>query len=64
MAKPIDEQTQVNVFIKGLTDGPVKTHLFRLELDTLYQAISVAEQEDFSMSQAHMNSSSYRPQKR
>ena len=42
MAKPIDEQTQVNVFIKVLTDGPGKTHLFCLELDTLDQAISVA----------------------
>ena len=67
VAKPIDDQTQVTVFIKGLTDGPVKTHLFLLELDRLDQAISVAEQEDFSlfhMRQAHMNSSSYRPQRR
>ena len=49
MAKPIDDQTQVTVFIKGLMNGPVKTHLFLLELDTLDRAISVAEQEDFSM---------------
>ena len=61
VAKPVDEQTQVTVFIKGLTDGPVKTYLFRLDLEMLDQAISVAEQEDFSMRQAHVNSSFYRP---
>ena len=61
---PIDEHTQVTVFIKGLTDGPVKTHLFRLELESLDQAISAAEQEDFSLQQAHVHSGSYRPPRR
>ena len=50
--------------MQGLTDGPVKTHLFRLELDTLEEAISVAEQEDFSLRQAQVSSSSYRPPRR
>ncbi|CAI5720140.1 unnamed protein product [Peronospora farinosa] len=61
---PIDEHTQVTVFIKGLTDGPVKTHLFRLELESLDQVISAAEQEDFSLQQAHVHSGSYRPPRR
>ena len=49
---PVHEQTLITVFMQGLTDGPLKTHLFRLELDTLEEAISVAEQEDFSLRQA------------
>ena len=44
-----------------LVDGPVKTHLFRLELDTLEEEISAAEQEDFSLRQAHASSLSYLP---
>ena len=58
---PFHEHTLITVFMQGLTDGPVKTHLFRLELDTLEEAISVAEQEDFSLRQAQASSSSYRP---
>ena len=50
--------------MQGLTDGPVKTHLFRLELDTLEEAISIAEQEDFSLRQAQASSSSHRPPRR
>ena len=61
---PVHEHTLITVFMQGLTDGPVKTHLFRLELDTLEEAISVAEQEDFSLRQAQASSSSYRPPRR
>ena len=50
--------------MQGLADDPVKTHLFRVELNTLEEAISVAEQEDFSMRQAHASSVSYRPPRR
>ena len=50
--------------MEGLTDGPVKTYLFRLEFNTLEEAIRVAEQEDFSEKQAHANSNSYRPSRR
>uniref|UniRef100_A0AAV1UXZ5 CCHC-type domain-containing protein n=1 Tax=Peronospora matthiolae TaxID=2874970 RepID=A0AAV1UXZ5_9STRA len=60
----VDEHTLVLVFIQGLADGPVKTHLFRLELDSLEQAISIAEQEDFSLRQARANSTSYRQPRR
>ena len=50
--------------MQGLTDGPVKTYLFRLEFDTLEEAIRVTEQEDFSMKQAYANSNSYLPSRR
>uniref|UniRef100_A0AAV1U1C7 CCHC-type domain-containing protein n=1 Tax=Peronospora matthiolae TaxID=2874970 RepID=A0AAV1U1C7_9STRA len=55
---------RVSVFVQGLADGPVKTHLFRLELDSLEQAISIAEQEDFSLRQARASSTSYRQSRR
>uniref|UniRef100_A0AAV1VCS0 CCHC-type domain-containing protein n=2 Tax=Peronospora matthiolae TaxID=2874970 RepID=A0AAV1VCS0_9STRA len=61
---PVDEHTLVSVFMQGLADGPVKTHLFRLELDSLEQAISIAEQEDFSLRQARASSTSYRQPRR
>uniref|UniRef100_A0AAV1U389 CCHC-type domain-containing protein n=1 Tax=Peronospora matthiolae TaxID=2874970 RepID=A0AAV1U389_9STRA len=51
-SNPVDEHTLVSVFMQGLADGPVKTHLFRLELDSLEQAISIAEQEDFKSEKA------------
>ena len=43
------KQTLIKLFMQGLTDGPFRTYLFRLEFDTLEEAIRVAEQEDFSM---------------
>ena len=63
-ANPVHEHTLITVFMQGLADGPVKTHMFRLELDTLEQAISVAEQEDFTLRQAHASSASYRQPRR
>ena len=42
--------------MQGLTDGPVRTYLFRLEFYTLEEAIRVAKQEDFSVKQAHVSS--------
>ena len=39
----VHKHTLITVFMQGLADGPVETHLFRLELDTLEEAISVAE---------------------
>ena len=54
----------MTAFMRGLAAGPVKIHLFRLELDTLEEAILVAEQEDFSLRQAHASSGSYRPPRR
>uniref|UniRef100_A0AAV1TTN7 Retrotransposon gag domain-containing protein n=2 Tax=Peronospora matthiolae TaxID=2874970 RepID=A0AAV1TTN7_9STRA len=63
-SNPVDEHTLVSVFMQGLADGPVKTHLFRLELDSLEQAISIAGQEDFSLRQARASSTSYRQPRR
>ena len=56
----MDEHTLIVLFIKSLTDGPVKTQLFRLELASLDQAIYAAEQEDLSRNQAHVHSAAYR----
>ena len=61
VANPVHEHTLITVFMQDLVDGPARNHLFRLDLDTLEQAISAAKQEDFSMRQAHASSSSYRP---
>ena len=46
--------------MQGLTDGPVKTYLVRLEWNTLEESIRVVEQEDFRTKQDHVNSSYYR----
>ena len=61
---PVREHTLITVFMQGLAEGPVRNHPFRLELNTLQDAISSAEQEDFSMRQAHASSISYRPPRR
>lgn len=58
---PIDDSTQVVTFMKGLVDGPIKTHLFREYPSTLEDAISIALQEEFSLHQAYVHSSTYRP---
>uniref|UniRef100_A0AAV1TCG7 CCHC-type domain-containing protein n=1 Tax=Peronospora matthiolae TaxID=2874970 RepID=A0AAV1TCG7_9STRA len=63
-SNPVDEHTLVYVFMQGLADGPIKTHLFRLELDSLEQAISIEEQEGFSLRQARASSTSYRQPRR
>ena len=63
-ANPLKEHTLITVFMQGLAEGPVRSHLFRLELNTLEEAILAAEQEDFSVRQAHTSSSSYRPPRR
>ena len=64
MSHLVDEQTQEAVLIKGLADSPVKTHLFRIELESLDQAITIAEQEDFSLKQAFVHSGAYRHPRR
>lgn len=58
---PIDDSTQVVAFLKGLTDGPVKTYLFREYPVDLEHAIQLALMEDFSLQQAYVHSSTYRP---
>ena len=59
-SNPLNEQTLITLFMQGLTDGPVKTNLFRLENDNLEEAIKLAEQEDFNVQQDHVNSNFYR----
>ena len=63
-ANPPNEQTLITLFMQSLTDGPVRTYLFRLQFDTVKEAIQVAEQGDFSLKQAHVGSNSYRPLRR
>lgn len=60
---PVDDQTQVVTFMKGLSDGPIKTQLFREYPETMEEAVSLAIQEDFSLNQAYVHSSSYRAPK-
>jgi hypothetical protein len=57
---PIDEATQVSVFIGGLRPGPVRTQLFRAYPETLESAINTALQEDFSNRQSDLNVSKNR----
>jgi hypothetical protein len=64
VTEPIDDQTQVVTYIKGLLDGPIKTHLFREYPATLEEAIRLSLQEDFSLRQAYVHSASYRPPRR
>jgi len=55
---PIDEHSQVVVFLKGLNDGPVRTELYRQFPATLEAAITLALQEDFSFKQAQFRTGS------
>lgn len=64
VTEPVDDQTQVVTYIKGLLDGPIKTHLFREYPATMEEAIRLSLQEDFSLRQAYVHSASYRPTKR
>ena len=54
----------ITIFIQGLFDGPVRNHLFCGEIKTLSEAIYAAEQEDFSVRQAHTTLTPFRPQRR
>ena len=61
--EPIDEATKVVTYMTGLNDGPVKTYLFREYPGTMEGAISLSVQEDFSLNQAYVHSTSYRAQR-
>ena len=41
----VNKHMLITVSMQGLADGPVRNHLFRLELDSLEQAIAAAEQK-------------------
>ena len=49
---PVDDATQVSVFLNGLAEGPVRTQMFREYPDDLEEAITKSLQEDFSQKQA------------
>jgi hypothetical protein len=57
VSEPLTESTKVVTFMKGLSDGPVKSHLFRVYPKTLREAIDIAFGEDFSLHQAEEYSS-------
>lgn len=61
---PVSEFVLITIFIQGLSDGPVRDHLFRGEIKTLSEAIFAAEQEDFSVRQAHTTLTPFRPKRR
>ena len=52
MSQPIDDATQVSVFLNGLRDGPVRDHSFRVFPETLDKAINIALLEEFSLKQS------------
>ena len=64
VVNPVNEFVLITIFIQGLSDGPVRDHLFRGELKTLSEAIHAAEQEDYSVRQSHATSAPYRPLRR
>lgn len=49
---PISPATQVTVFLQGLRDGPIRNQLYREDISSLEQAISLALQEEFSLNEA------------
>jgi hypothetical protein len=56
---PVDQATQVSVFLGGLQSGPVRTQLFRAYPHKLEDAINLALQEDFSYRQSNANAGVY-----
>ena len=64
VASPLTDFVLITVFLQGLTDGPVRSHLFRIELNSLEEATTTAVQEDFNVRQAHAGVSPYRPARR
>lgn len=51
---PVDQNTLVSIFMKGLKAGPVRNQLFREYPQTFENAVSLAMQEEFSRTQAIM----------
>ena len=59
----MSEFVLITIFIQGVSDGLVRDHLFLGLLKTLSEAIYAAEQEDFSVRQAHTTLTPHRPQR-
>ncbi|WP_353850121.1 hypothetical protein, partial [Herbaspirillum sp.] len=49
---PVDESTQIAVFMKGLNPGSLKTQMYRKNPTSLDQAISEGLKEEFSVKQS------------
>ena len=63
-ANPVHDHSLITVLMQGLADGPIRNHLFRLDLDTLDQAVSAADWESICMRQAQVSSIFYHPPRR
>ena len=61
---PVDQNTLVSIFMKGLKAGPVRNQLFREYPKTFEDAVSLAMQEEFSRTQAIMPTSQVRKPER
>lgn len=46
---PLEEKTKLTVFLNGLNQGPIRSQLYREDLDTMEEAIASALEEDFSI---------------
>ena len=64
VANPVSEFVLITIFLQGLIDGPVRNHLFRIELKSLEEAITIAVQEDFSVIKTHTSLTPYLPSRR
>ena len=64
IVNPVSEFVLITLFIKRLSDGPVREHLFYGELNTLSEVNFAAAQEDFSVRQDHTTLTPFRPQRR
>ena len=49
VANPISDFALITAFLLGLTDGPVSSHLLRIELNSLEEAITTALQGEFNV---------------
>ncbi|GMF56277.1 unnamed protein product [Phytophthora fragariaefolia] len=61
VTNPIDEATKVVTFMKGLSDGLVKTYLFREYPGTLEVEITLPMREAFSLRQTKLHANAPRP---
>ena len=60
----VSEFVLITIFLQGLIDGPMRNHLFRIELKSLEEVITTVVQEDFSVRQAHTYLTLYSPSRR
>lgn len=61
---PVDQNTLVSIFMKGLKAGPVRNQLFREYPQSFEDAVALAMQEEFSRTQAIMPTNQVRKPER